>query len=50
MSEALELKIEPKVVSEKIEKEILAEEKVTEEKVEKFKHLHERTPYSKKQL
>ena len=34
MSEALELKIEPKAVSEKIEKEILAEEKVTEEKVE----------------
>lgn len=35
MSEALELKLEPKVASEKIEKEILNEEKVTEEKVEK---------------
>lgn len=35
MSEALELKIEPKVASEKIEKEILNGESVTEEKVEK---------------
>lgn len=34
MSEALELKVEPKVASEKIEKEILDGEKVTEEKVE----------------
>ena len=34
MSEALELKIEPKVAQEKIEKEILNGEKVTEEKVE----------------
>lgn len=34
MSEALELKVEPKVASEKIEKEILNEEQVTEEKVE----------------
>ena len=34
MGEALELKIEPKVASEKIEKEILVEEKVTEERVE----------------
>lgn len=35
MSEALELKLEPKVASEKIEKEILNEEKITDEKVEK---------------
>lgn len=35
MSEALELKVEPKMASEKIEKEILTGEKVTEEKVEK---------------
>ena len=34
MSEALELKIEPKIAQEKIEKEILNGEKVTEEKVE----------------
>ncbi len=34
MSEALELKVEPKVASEKIEKEILTGEKVTDEKVE----------------
>lgn len=34
MSEALELKIEPKMASEKIEKEILTGEKVTDEKVE----------------
>ena len=34
MSEALELKIEPKVAQEKIEKEILNGEEVTEEKVE----------------
>ena len=34
MSEAVELKIEPKVAQEKIEKEILNGEKVTEEKVE----------------
>ena len=34
MSEALELKVEPKVASEKIEKEILTGEQVTEEKVE----------------
>jgi len=34
MSEALELKLEPKVVAEKIENEILNGEKVTEEKVE----------------
>lgn len=34
MSDALELKIEPKIASEKIEKEILEGEKVTEEKVE----------------
>lgn len=34
MSEALELKIEPKMASEKIEKEIIAGEKVTDEKVE----------------
>lgn len=34
MSEALELKIEPKVAAEKIEKEILNGENVTEEKVE----------------
>lgn len=34
MSEALELKVEPKMASEKIEKEILTGEKVTDEKVE----------------
>ena len=34
MSEALELKVEPKMATEKIEKEILNGEKVTEEKVE----------------
>ncbi len=34
MSEALELKVEPKMASEKIEKEILTGEQVTEEKVE----------------
>lgn len=34
MSEALELKVEPKMANEKIEKELLTEEKVTEEKVE----------------
>lgn len=34
MSEALELRVEPKMVSEKIEKEILTGEKVTDEKVE----------------
>ncbi len=34
MSEALELKVEPKMATEKIEKEILSGEKVTEEKVE----------------
>lgn len=35
MSEALELKVEPKMASEKIENEILTGEKVTDEKVEK---------------
>ncbi len=34
MSEALELKVEPQMASEKIEKEILTGEKVTDEKVE----------------
>lgn len=34
MSEALELKVEPKMASEKIENEILTGEKVTDEKVE----------------
>lgn len=34
MSEALELRVEPKMASEKIEKEILTGEKVTDEKVE----------------